>query len=139
MSKESRLHPSVAEFKKFVQEHPLLIREIKQSNRPLQEVYEEWMILGEDHEKWKAYKKQEEVATDSEVEEQPAEKTGEKQESTGQLLQLVKNINMNELQGHLAQFSEVIGNVQKLIQSFQQPGGQGRASDQDHPFSFRRD
>lgn len=153
---DGKLHPSVQQFKQFVKEHPLLIKEVRSGNKTWQELYEEWIILGEHHVNWESYKKnvQKETVDSSAV---TAENTSSSQETEGNstdqqqntsqsdtvnnLLALVKNINLQDLQGHVAQFSSALGNIQQLIQAFQGNKGPQQPTQQQHqtdPFSFRR-
>lgn len=152
MESQTSLHPSVKEFKEFVKQHPGIMTEVQDGKRTLQHVYEEWSILGASHEQWNAY------SSTIESEQQPeetqksssSEQTNENQASEdssagstseflGQMMGLVKKMNVQDLQGHLTQFSSVLGNVQNLMQTFQKPQEQTRRPESDSPFSFRRD
>ncbi|OIJ09778.1 hypothetical protein BKP35_14930 [Anaerobacillus arseniciselenatis] len=154
MSKKTKLHPSVQQFKQFVKKHPLLIKEVRDGNKTWQDIYEEWTILGEKDEVWEKYKKNnhdasEEVAADIETEEEnePSKSQG------GDLLSLLKNINLNDIQGHIQNLSGMMASVQSLLQSFQsnsnnnnqqsQEGNQGQQGQQNqqnqqNPFNFRQ-
>ncbi|GAE33825.1 YlbD family protein [Halalkalibacter akibai] len=148
MSSKQNLHPTVQQFKQFIKEHPLLLQEVKEERKSLQELFEEWSILGAENEQWIPYKKatsKEEIPLENGSK---IEKESVKQEETqtqsatdalGQIMGIVKRMNVQDLQNHLAQFSSVLGNVQNVIQSFQKPSNPTNQSPQDHPFSFRRD
>ncbi|WP_017727173.1 YlbD family protein [Halalkalibacterium ligniniphilum] len=141
MSENTELHPSVAEFKAFVKEHPLIIRDVRDGDKTLQEFFEEWSILGADHESWDVYKRRShETNGDKQlIETEGTSEEGENKETVGYLLNMLKSINLTDLQQHLSQFGTVLNNVQNLMQSFQKPGNQQGQNEVDHPFSFRRD
>ncbi|WP_059104727.1 YlbD family protein [Shouchella shacheensis] len=144
MGSKGTLHPSVQKFKTFVSEHPGVSREIKNGPKSLQDFYEEWSVLGPNHEQWEAYKQ-----TQSETESTDSSKSKEETKSSSgastgemvsQLMGLVKKMNVEDLQNHLTQFSTVLGNVQNLMQSFQRPSESTHRQESDYsPFSFRRD
>ncbi|WP_026674407.1 spore coat protein YlbD [Alkalihalobacterium bogoriense] len=159
MGKKRSLHPSVQEFKKFVKEHPLLVKEVKEGRKSWQDVYEEWTLLGPDHEDWASYKKgyskkeitSEKVVQEEEKKEPQKEETDKDKdkENSNQLniMDLIKKININDLQQHITQFSGVLSNIQGLMQTFQgqpnqQPGQQSQQAQQqpqqEDPFSFRQ-
>jgi len=147
MNERPRLHPSVQEFKQFMREHPLLLKEVKEERKTLQELFEEWTVLGKDHEQWVPYKSvQTNETTDDAVTQSETgdEKTNEESsqntsDTLSQIMGLVKRMNVQDLQNHVAQFSSVLANVQNVIQSFQKPSTPPQQNPQDHPFSFRRD
>ncbi|GAE29121.1 YlbD family protein [Halalkalibacter hemicellulosilyticus] len=137
MSKHG-LHPTVRQFKDFMGRNPHLIREVKENNKSLQEVFEEWNVFGEDHDHWNTYAENIEQQEPGQDQEENSG-NGETASSLGQIMGLISRLNVNDLQQHLSQFSSVLGNVQNVIQSFQQPNQQQNQRSKDHPFSFRRD
>ncbi|WP_078554900.1 spore coat protein YlbD [Bacillus alkalicellulosilyticus] len=159
MGKKRSLHPSVQAFKKFVKEHPTLVKEVKEGRKNWQDIYEEWTILGENHESWATYKyvKNQTEAGNETVEDESTDTTkaqsdentesAEKSNNSPNVLDLLKKINVNDLQGHLTQFSGILSNIQGLMQTFQGGGGQGSnqqqtqqsdSGNQDNPFSFKQ-
>ncbi|UOE92960.1 YlbD family protein [Alkalihalobacillus sp. LMS39] len=155
MGKKRSLHPSVQEFKKFVKEHPLLVKEVKEGRKSWQDVYEEWTLLGPDHEDWASFKKgysKKEATSEKVLQEEEQKETSKgaesdkEKENSNQLniMDLVKKININDLQHHITQFSGVLSNVQALMQTFQgqpnqQQGQQAQQQpQQEDPFSFRQ-
>ncbi len=154
MESQSNLHPSVQEFKEFVKKHPGIMTEVQEGHRKLQHVYEEWTVLGADHEQWRAFmqepiqeekvdanvnQKQDENQTSENATSSDESGAGGTGEFLGQLMGLVKKMNVQDLQSHLTQFSSVLGNVQNLMQTFQKPQEPVRRQESDSPFSFRRD
>ncbi|TSB46300.1 YlbD family protein [Alkalicoccobacillus porphyridii] len=144
MVSSQELHPSVQEFKAFVREHPFIMSEVREGTKSLQDVYEEWSILGPDHEQWRQFTASsadhsEPHEQESETKKQETKTSVQATEFMGQLMNMVKSMNVQDLQNHLSQFSSVLGNVQTLIQSFQRPEGQPPSTNSDQPFSFRRD
>ncbi|GAE24118.1 hypothetical protein JCM9140_24 [Halalkalibacter wakoensis JCM 9140] len=139
MDSKKELHPSVKEFKQFMREHPHLLKEVKEEKKTLQELFEEWSIVGSDHEQWNASSTVEKNNVEEKPEEQTEKSSKSASDTLGQIMGLVKRMNVDDLQQHLTQFSAVLANVQNVIQSFQKPSNPSNQSQQDHPFSFRRD
>ncbi len=119
---EQRLHPDVERFKQFMRKHPKLIAEMRRNNQSLQSLFEEWVILGEDHERWAPYREE----SNEQIELSP-------------LVSILKQVDMNEVQNLLGQLSNVLASIQTIIQSFQRPDSERIHRDRDVPFSFRRD
>lgn len=154
MSKKTTLHPSVHQFKQFVKKHPLLIKEVRVGKKTWQDFFEEWTILGEKDEIWEKYRKvsndqeEEDIEDDTEDEGEANEKKGSQ---IGDLLSMLKGINLNDIQGHVQNLSGMMTTVQGLLQSFQsnssndsgqgqqqgQPAQQGQQGQQT-PFNFRQ-
>lgn len=142
MEKNQELHPSVQQFKEFMKQHPALIAEVKANRRSLQTIYEEWSVLGAEHEQWQTFRsvKADTSHTQETAEEETAShSTSTASDTLGQVMGLIRRMNVQDLQNHLAQFSSVLANVQNVIQTFQRPTNQPSQKPQDHPFSFRRD
>lgn len=154
MAQHEGMHPSVEQFKHFVKEHPKISMEIRSNQKSLQQFYEEWSVLGADHEQWIPYKTMNQQAeTFQQASQQMNQQTtaqpnsdstqqSEQQNATdtlGQLMNMMRRFNVQDLQNHLAQFSSVLSNVQNVMQTFQQPTNSQSRPTQDQPFSFRRD
>jgi hypothetical protein len=147
MTQQQSIHPSVEQFKQFVRQHPKMAEEIKSNKKTLQQFFEEWSVLGPEHEQWRAYQidiaNGPNTATDHHHTAEGAH-TAKNTDSTatdtlGQVMNMMRRFNVQDLQNHLAQFSSVLSNVQNVMQTFQQPNNPQTRSNQDHPFSFRRD
>jgi alpha-L-arabinofuranosidase len=149
MNKKSSLHPSVQQFKQFVKKHPLLIKEVREGKKTWQDFYEEWTILGENDEIWLKFAEEENELNDAEASE--AEKLSETIDDKdasqiGDLMSLLKNVNLNDIQSHIQNLSGIMNTVQGLLQTFQssstkQGGGHIDQSQQNQksqqPFNFR--
>lgn len=130
---DRKLHPSVQKFKEFVKKHPKLIEEVHGGNKSWQEYYEEWYLFGEEDEMWKKYEPKSKEQKETET----------KSEFMTTFFSSLKNIDMNQMQEHITNASNVITSIQNVIQQFQggksgeqQPQTQNQTS---HPFSFRKD
>lgn len=138
MRMDKDLHPSVKEFKDFIQKNPHLIKAVRREEYTWQELFEDWYLLGEDDPKWKS---------DSTAQTENSEKKDEDSKlSLGQITKILKNMDGNQLQHHIQQLSQAIGTVQGVLTQFNQSGGQtGTASSgaqqpkANNPFSFRKD
>ncbi|WP_062105184.1 YlbD family protein [Bacillus niameyensis] len=128
------LHPSVEQFKEFIQKHPGLIKNVRNEEYTWQELYEDWYLLGEDDPKWANYQGKEGVGTE--------ENQSDSKLSLNQITKIFKNMDINQVQGHIQQLSQAIGAIQGVIGQFQGQESQ-KASSQpqtnNHPFSFRKD
>ncbi|MFB4167615.1 YlbD family protein [Virgibacillus sp. JSM 102003] len=130
---DDKLHPSVREFKVFMNKHPLLIEEVRKSGRSWQEYYEKWALLGEDDPFWDSYRnnQKEEVGGKS--------KEG-KAELFGQLMKLSENVDLDKVQKQVHQLSSTITTIQDVLGQFQTkktPPQQFRKP--DNPFNWGRD
>lgn len=129
-----RLHPSVQKFKEFVKEHPKMVLEVRSGNATWQDLYEEWYLLGEEDSRWDEYKEYSE-------EEHPKE---EKKEWFPHIFGAIKNMDPEQLQGHIYSLSQALGAVQGLLSQFQagnssKPTANNQANQPQHPFHFRKD
>jgi hypothetical protein len=124
---------SVTKFKSFIKKHPGLITAVRNKERTWKDTYEEWYLLGEDHETWEQYKSNNEESTES----------TNNSELFKNLLGVVKNMDINQLQNNITQVSGAISSIQELLNSFQKPDQghqhQQHHPNQHHPFSFRKD
>jgi hypothetical protein len=125
--------PSVQEFKNFIKKHPKLITAVRNNERTWKDTYEEWFLLGEDHDTWKQYK-----------DDSSGEQQGSQAEMLKNILGMVKNVDMNQLQNNISQVSGAISSIQEILQTFQKPQQhhpqqQQPHQQQNHPFSFRKD
>lgn len=130
------LHPSVQQFKAFVNHHPKMVHEVRNGQKTWQQFYEEWYLLGEQDEMWKVYK------ADGEVISSPAQENNDEKAADlmGQMLSFLKKLDAEQMQQHLANVTSAIGSVQQVIQQFQ--GNRTRPeqrTSENNPFFFRKD
>ncbi|TFJ94539.1 YlbD family protein [Lentibacillus salicampi] len=110
------LHPSVQEFKAFLQRHPELVEEVRKNGRGFQEYYEKWALLGEDDPYWDSYKKEETSKKDNKT------KQG-KAELMERLVKMSENIDLDKLQKQVGNINNTITTVQGLLGQFQSTKG----------------
>jgi arginyl-tRNA--protein-N-Asp/Glu arginylyltransferase len=123
------LHPSVEQFKQFVKRHPKMIKEVRSGNKTWKEFYEDWYLFGEEDEIWEQYKEAKE------------EETSTSKGFMSKIVSSLKNIDVNDLEKHIANFQEAISAIQNVIGQFQS-GKQNHShtsARNHHPFSFRKD
>src|SRR5690606_26506434 len=113
---DKKLHPSVMNFKEFINKHPELRKELRKTGRSWQEYYEKWVLLGEDDAYWDQFKSNKENKTNhSEAENKEEDKSDQKNfEIINQLLKLGENLDFNKIQGQVANLSKTISVVQEL-------------------------
>ena len=94
------------EFKKFVRSKPELIKYVNSGDMTWQKFYEQWSLYGEDEKVWSKY----------------SEEKQEKQESLnfGSFTQMIKNIDMNQVQKGVNSLQKVVELLQGL--SFKETG-----------------
>lgn len=133
------LHPDVKQFKIFVKKNPHVLRDVKAGEKTLQDIFEEWMLFGEEDDIWESY------LNDGEEKEKSGKKTGDddnEEDANIDVLDMLKNMNLNDIQHHLGQFSTVVQSVQELVSQFRQqqtPDSTQGPPEQQSPFSFRED
>ncbi|WP_404459151.1 YlbD family protein [Oceanobacillus kapialis] len=118
-----KLHPSVVEFKAFINKHPALIRNIRKNGRSWQEYYEQWALLGEEDSIWLEYKEKEEGSDTKEErsEKQDGNGTSERnKELFANLIKMTENMDLNKVQKQINSFNNTISIIQELIGQFQQ-------------------
>ncbi|WP_330948437.1 spore coat protein YlbD [Virgibacillus sp. MG-45] len=106
---EKKLHPTVREFKEFINKHPKLIEEIRKKRRGWQEYYEKWVLLGEDDSFWEQYQD----------EENTKKSTEKKKELFKQIKKLTENVDVNKVQSQAKQLNSTIATLQELLGQFQ--------------------
>src|SRR4051794_3392022 len=107
---DSKLHPSVQDFKLFLKSNPKVVKDVRMGKKTWQEIYEDWSLLGDQDEVWNEYK-------EKKVEEE-AEKT-DKGEFISQLFNQLKKMDPDQIQKQIGNFSQILGVVQGVISQFQ--------------------
>ena len=90
-----------ASFKEFVSHHPELLTYIKNKENTWQDFYEIYDIYGEDENAWNKY------FNNSEPE----------NSSLGELTNLFKNVNMDNVQKHISNAQKAVSLIQELTSS----------------------
>ena len=123
---DQKLHPSVQDFKQFINKHPKLIVNLRKKGRPWQEYYEKWMLLGEEDDYWEEFKEQNTDKTekgDDHSEDDETESKKKNMELFSQLLKKAEDMDMDKVQKQVHQLSNTISTVQEAISQFQQNKG----------------
>ncbi|MGL4819907.1 MAG: spore coat protein YlbD [Bacilli bacterium] len=126
------LHPSVSQFKAFVERHPRLAVEVKRGNATWQSLFEKWYLLGENDRYWLSFRSDYEPTPmgkngESVVMDEPTEpvhspnttKEEEKKRTAPDLLALAKGINLGTISTYLTNFNQAISTIQDLVGTFQ--------------------
>ncbi|MFB9762158.1 YlbD family protein [Ectobacillus funiculus] len=139
-----QLHPSVQKFKQFVRHHPKMTQIVRNGEKTWQQFYEEWYLLGEQDAVWNTYKENPIETKQAAVQTNVIDEEESKKDWMGQMLTFIKNMNVDQMQQHLANVTSVIGSVQQVVQSFK--GGtnvpqqeQPQQPVQNNPFFFQKD
>lgn len=111
----------IERFKQFVRKHPQLIEEVKNSERTWQQTYEDWLVLGEDHEIWEPYRQKN---GGKNIRKTPDNAGNKKQTAKGDdplkaIFSLLKNIDLQQINEYVSQFNGTLSGVQELLEQFQ--------------------
>ena len=87
------------EFKSFVKKHPQLINYVKSNEMTWQKFFEIYSLYGEDNNVWNKY----------------FEKTIDNNTSLNDIINLVKNVDLDSVQKNITNISNAISLVQSLI------------------------
>ena len=103
------------EFRTFVSKHPLLRDEVRNNKFTWQNVYEEWVLYGEDDESWKKYERADQIKSES-LNTDDEDQITENQTSSTVNLDSIKSI-MNYVQKiNPDSLNKTLNTVQKVIQ-----------------------
>lgn len=126
---EENYRTELERFKTFINNHPKLRRDIRKNGKSWQEIYEQWVLLGEDDEYWDAYREKEpektneKEGTDSDKDNLFA-KFNLKPDMVKQVLKYAETLDMEKLQEQVQQLSKTISTVQQIVSQYQQPDQQ---------------
>lgn len=127
---EDQLHPTVRDFKKFINKRPKLIEEIRKNGRSWQEYYEKWVLLGEEDPMWNEFEETDEKEKNVRVK-------NKQMELFNQLVKYTERIDLNKVEEQINQLNETIGTVQNLIRQFQSTNQTNKK--QSNPFQWYKD
>ncbi|WP_066289487.1 YlbD family protein [Bacillus sp. FJAT-29937] len=131
---KKKLHPSVEKFKEFVKKNPKIIQEVREGKKTLQELYEDWYLLGEDDPKWGNMRS----------EDQEKSKTEEKKSDwMSQMMGSLKKMDSNQVQGYIQNLNQALAAVQGVLSQFQGGSPQNKLTKSTppppNPFKFKKD
>ncbi|OOE12056.1 spore coat protein YlbD [Fictibacillus arsenicus] len=105
----------IESFKEFVHKHPELIKEVQKNKRPWKEVYQDWIVLGEEHESWNQYSKEKKKQHDKRT---SSAKKMKAELTIGDIIAGLSKLQINDVQKYLSQFGSLMDAVQELLQQF---------------------
>ncbi|KAA6452982.1 YlbD family protein [Bacillus swezeyi] len=124
---------SIDKFKQFIKRHPKLISEVRKGEKSWQEVYENWVLLGEDDAIWDPYRENEKTR------EKASGESG-KNDFISKMVTAVRRMDANQMNEQIDKMSQSISSLQSLLSQFS--GGSQKNENHgggQHPFSFRKD
>lgn len=128
-----KLHPSVSQFKSFVQKHPKIIADVRNGNKTWQELYQEWYLVGESDEIWNEYRTEEELK-ELKIKEVPNSKM------LGKVMSFFRNIDPEQMQGQMNNLQNIATNIQQLVSIFRGNTTNEHSDEtQQNPFTFQKD
>ncbi|MEI3597010.1 spore coat protein YlbD [Oceanobacillus sp. SE10311] len=136
MAEESNVE--LKRFKSFINSHPKLVRKIRKDGKSWQEIYEQWVLLGEDDIHWEQYKEEtDEKSKSGEEKKQTFSKLDLKPDFVKQILKYTETVDVNKLQEQVQQLSDTIATVQEIVDIYKKPPAQENRTRQ--PFDWFRD
>ncbi|MGP4062145.1 spore coat protein YlbD [Halobacillus litoralis] len=117
----NELHPSVQQFKAFVDKNPNVKGQLRKNHKLIQSYYEKWMILGEDDPFWTSL---------------PAAKketSTVKMEWIKQLGELMEDLNWEDVSRHIDELNGAIGQFQQLITNVKKDAGKNQ-KEMEYPY-----
>lgn len=127
---------SLEKFKEFVRKHPSLVKEVRRGIYTWQEVYEDWYLLGENHDVWKSFRDHMVVNEDSEEE---IERKKEESAVVSSLFDSLKNVDVQSMQKHVSNLSQALGAISGVISQFQSSSQEKEAPKTKKSFSIPKD
>ncbi|MBS4189097.1 YlbD family protein [Bacillus sp. FJAT-49705] len=131
---KKKLHPSIEQFKGFVKNNPKIIQEVRSGKHTLQELFEDWYLLGEDDSRWDTFRNENHKETLSEE---------KKSDWMTNIMDSLKKMDPNQMEGYIQNVSKALSTVQGVISQFQGGGqiNQPKSIDQKpkNPFVFNKD
>lgn len=133
----SKKKEAVEGFKSFVAVHPLLAEKVKKGEKSWQEFFEEWYLLGGEDEYWKEFS--DGPSLEAEEKSVSSENSAKTTEVLGQILSLVKGVDLQSLQGHVENLSSVVSNVQALVRQFSGSSSDKNVTESTNDLQSHRD
>ena len=122
-----------------MKKHPSLVYEVRRGIYTWQEVYEDWYLLGEQNKLWESYRE----AGAAIAEEDDAQSLSKEGEAS--LFDVLKKMDVQSMQKHVANLSQALGTISGVISQFQGSSSEKAetqapvATKQSNPFALRRD
>ena len=132
----SEQNHSLEKFKEFIRKHPSLVKEVRRGIYTWQEVYEDWYLLGENHDVWKSFRDYTMANEDSEEE---IERKKEESATVSSLLDSLKNVDVQSMQKHVSNLSQALGAISGVISQFQSSSQEKEAPKTKKSFSIPKD
>ena len=117
------LDPMVAQFKQFIQTKPHLIEEVRNEKVTWQDLYEDWILLGEEDLRFKQM-----------------DQTETNNESFQSIFKWFERVDSQKVDHMMQQLSQLIVSIQAIVSNMQQPSTQNQETkNKPQLFSFRKD
>ncbi|WP_405102430.1 spore coat protein YlbD [Oceanobacillus sp. FSL H7-0719] len=114
---DTKLNPEIIRFRNFINKYPKLIKEIRKNGKGWQEIFEQWILLGEEDEYWEQFQDDE---TEKSMEgEKNSLKFDMKSDLVKQILKYTETLDVNKLQEQVQQLSKTLSTVQELVSQYQ--------------------
>lgn len=137
---DMKLSSEIKRFKEFINQHPKLIKRIRKEGKAWQEIYEQWILLGEDDVYWKQF--DDEPSDDRKENKENKEKKSPKVELSKdvvkQIMKYTESIDIKKINEQVQQLGKTVGIIQEVVEQFQ---SSNKSKDQDsgNPFQWFND
>ena len=103
----------------------------------MQELYEEWYLLGEEDPYWEKFQSEGNETSESTANKKETKSGG----WMNQIGNIIQRVDANQMQNHLNNLSQVIASVQGVLSQFQGQNSSVNTTQNttQNPFSFRKD
>ncbi|WP_176222255.1 YlbD family protein [Tuberibacillus sp. Marseille-P3662] len=99
---------ALKQFKAFVREHPEMVQTVREEGKSWKDVFEEWVLFGEDHEIWEDY--------GIDIRKGEAEETSSSQgESIQHFIEFISRMDPDNVNKHLDQINGALTNIHDII------------------------
>lgn len=132
------LNPEIIKFRDFLNNHPKLIREIRKNGKNWQELFEQWVLLGEDDSHWEQFKEKKLKNNNEQIEEENSGKLDLKTDLVKQILKYGETMDLNKIQEQVQQLSKTVSTVQEVVQQYQKTN-KNKNNKNDNPFNWFHD
>ncbi|WP_051263369.1 spore coat protein YlbD [Tuberibacillus calidus] len=103
-----KTNEAVNNFKAFLRSHPEIIQAVKEQGKSWKDVFDEYVLFGEDHEIWESYGVKKHIM-----------KKPPGAAEIMRILDFIGNLDAKAVQEHLEQINGALTNIQELIQLWQ--------------------
>jgi len=104
---EHELHPDVKAFQQFINQHPIVLREIRKSGEPIQTYYDRWEKNKENDPLWRGYLEPNETKN--------SQKNKQDHNLMDHIVSIAQYIDLNKIEKYVDQFQQTLQTAQIFL------------------------